>query len=57
MTPLSYDEARPVLNAAGRDLKVALVMASAGLEPEAARERLAAADGRVAAAIGLATAD
>lgn len=49
---VSYDDAAALLEAAGRDVKTAIVMRQAGVDRETARERLRAARGRVAEAIG-----
>jgi N-acetylmuramic acid 6-phosphate etherase len=49
---VSYEDAAALLEAAGRDVKTAIVMRQAGVGREAARERLRAARGRVAEAIG-----
>ncbi len=49
---VSYDDAAVLLEAAGRDVKTAIVMRQAGVDRETARERLRAARGRVAEATG-----
>lgn len=49
---VSYEEAADLLEAAGRDVKTAIVMRTAGVDRETARTRLQTARGRVAEAIG-----
>lgn len=49
---VSYADAAALLEAAGRDVKTAIVMRQSGVDRETARERLRAARGRVAEAIG-----
>lgn len=49
---VSYDRAAELLRESGGNVKTAIVMARLGLSAEAAEERLVAARGRVAAALG-----
>ncbi len=50
-TGLSLEEARTTLEAAGSDTKTAIVMALAGVDADAARQRLAASGGHVRKAL------
>ncbi|MFL5758962.1 MAG: N-acetylmuramic acid 6-phosphate etherase [Thermomicrobiales bacterium] len=50
-TELSEDEASSLIQAANGEAKTAIVAARAGIDPEAARQRLAAAGGSVRAAL------
>ncbi len=52
LTGLSYEAAADVFEAAGRDVKVAVVMAKRGLGYDEARAALTEADGFLAAALG-----
>jgi N-acetylmuramic acid 6-phosphate etherase len=50
-TGVSYDRAAELLDAAGRSVRVAIVMARAGVEREEAERRLVASGGRIAQAL------
>jgi N-acetylmuramic acid 6-phosphate etherase len=51
-TGMSYEKAGELLEASGRDVKTAIVMARAGCSREEAQSRLAAARGRIREALG-----